>query len=168
MFDRGNSGAAGPLCVEITLQDGRELHGKLIVPVGRTLADTLNGGSAFIEFEPAAGERIFIARAALQSVKAIDVPAAPRLSARFADEGFNPNAILGVRADATPKEVRAAYLSLAKVYHPDRHAASELPFEVREYLAGMARRINAAHDMLATAHQQRADKQEAVFTKAGN
>jgi len=168
VFDRGNSGAAGPLCVEITLQDGRELHGKLIVPVGRTLAETLNGGSAFVEFEPVAGERMFIARAALQSVKAVDIPAAPRLSAGNSDEGFNPRAILGVGADATPKQVREAYLTLAKIYHPDRHAASDLPVEVREYLAAMARRINAAHDALEATHQRRGAKQEAVFTKAGS
>jgi len=168
VFDRGNSGPSGPLCVEITLQDGRELNGKLIVSAGRTLADALNGNSAFIEFEPVAGERYFIARSALQSVRALDMPSVPRLSAGSVDETFNPSAILGVDADATPKELHDAFLRLAKIYHPDRHAAQDLPTEVHEYLAAMARRINAAHDALKVAQQRRADKQEAVFTKASN
>lgn len=166
MFNRGNSGASGPLSVEITLQDGRELHGKLIMPPGRTLTEMLNGGSAFVEFEPTAGERMFIARSALQSVKPIDMPAAPRLPTGSPDEGFNPRAILGIGADATRQEIRDAYLRLAKIYHPDRYAAADLPAEVSEYLAAMVRRINAAHDALESTQQRRAEKQEPVFTKA--
>src|SRR5437867_456671 len=44
--------------VDITLQDGRELQGKLVVPMGRSLTTALNGGSAFVEFELPAGERM--------------------------------------------------------------------------------------------------------------
>ena len=63
--------------------------------------------------------------------------------------------------------MREAYLKLAKVYHPDRYAAAELPAEVREYLSAMARRVNAAYDAWQAAHKRQAAKQEPVFTKAG-
>jgi curved DNA-binding protein CbpA len=64
--------------------------------------------------------------------------------------------------------VREAYLKLAKLYHPDRYATADLPKEVRDYLAVMVRRINAAHDTVQTRLQKKADKQEPIFTKAGH
>jgi hypothetical protein len=154
MFDRGHSRTEGPLRVEITLQDGRELNGTLVVPIGRSLSEVLNGASAFLEFEPTAGERVFIARSCVQSVKPIDLPPAPSLTVGSTDAAFNPCAILGVDAGASREQVRDAYLSLAKAYHPDRYATAELPPEVQKYLAAKARRINAAHDALEAAHQQ--------------
>ena len=56
MFDR-NKTSEGPISVEITLGDGRELKGKLTLPPGRTLTELLNGSAAFIDFEPFGGER---------------------------------------------------------------------------------------------------------------
>lgn len=169
MFDRGSRDrAAGPVSVEITLEDGQELEGKLVVPPGRTLPEVLNSASVFIEFEPIRGERMFIAKSALHAVKPMNVPASPSLNTGAADAGvFDPSAILGVKADASREEVREAYLKLAKVYHPDRYAAAELPAEVREYLSAMARRVNAAYDAWQAAHKRQAAKQEPVFTKAG-
>jgi hypothetical protein len=154
MFDRGKSRAEGPLRVEIALRDGREIRGTLVVPVGRSLTEALNGASAFLEFEPSTGERVFIARSCVQSVKPIDLPPNPTLTVGSTDAGFNPCAILGVDAGASREEVRDAYLSLAKAYHPDRYATAELPPEVRDYLAAMARRINAANDALEAAAQK--------------
>ena len=40
-------------------------------------------------------------------------------------------------------------------YHPDRYAQADLPNEVREYLAAMARKINAAFAALETADKAR-------------
>jgi curved DNA-binding protein CbpA len=39
--------------------------------------------------------------------------------------------ILGVRADASQAEIRAAYLKLAKQWHPDRNAGNETEAERR-------------------------------------
>ena len=67
MFDR-SSRPDGPLAVQITLADGRELNGTFIVPPGRTLPEVLNGPMGFIEFEPAGAPRTFIAKSCLQAV----------------------------------------------------------------------------------------------------
>ncbi len=73
----------------------------------------------------------------------------------------------GVSPAASREEVRQAYFALAKTYHPDRYAATELPCEVRDYLAAMARRINAAHAALEVPEKRRVQRQEPVFTTAG-
>ena len=96
------------------------------------------------------------------------VPKAPNLGARLSDpDGFNPHVVLGLTAGASREEVRQAYFTLAKAYHPDRYATAELPEEVRDYLAAMARRINAAHAALDVPERKRAARAEPVFTSPG-
>ena len=169
MFSRGSKGGAeGPVCVEIVLEGGQELQGRLVMPPGRTLPEVLNSASSFIEFQPMSGEHIFIAKSALHSVKPMEVPEVPDLWAGPTEGGsFDPFAVLGVKPGSTREEARDAYLGLAKTYHPDRYAAADLPREVREYLAIMARRVNAAYEALGNAQKRQAAKQEPVFTKAG-
>src|SRR5688572_30190434 len=75
MFDRGSrERTEGPVTVQIVLEGGEELQGKLLVPPGRALSDVLNSTAPFVEFEPAEGERMYIAKSALQSVKPTNVP----------------------------------------------------------------------------------------------
>ena len=62
--------------VEITLADGTVAKGKLLAPIGKTVADALNGGGGFVEFEPYGGERSYLAKAQLASVKLVGVPKA--------------------------------------------------------------------------------------------
>ena len=166
MFDRSrNDRAEGPVTVEITLEDGRELQGQFIITPGRTLTEVLNGTSSFMEFEPFGGQRTFVAKAALHAIKPLNVSAVPNLAAGLKDAGvFDPFAVLGLKPDATADEVRHAYLGLAKIYHPDRYAAADLPGEVRDYLAAMARRINAAHDAVQGSVKTKAARQDAIFT----
>jgi hypothetical protein len=167
MFDRGSrERTEGPVTVQIVLEGGEELQGKLLVPPGRALSDVLNSTAPFVEFEPAEGERMYIAKSALQSVKPTNVPAKPDLWAGSAEPGsFDPLAVLGLKTGATREEARDAYVRMAKIYHPDRYAAVELPPEVRDYLAAMVRRVNAAYQTLENAQRKQAAKQEAVFTR---
>src|SRR3954469_21465561 len=67
---------------------------------------------------------------------------------------MDPHALLGVRTDATPEEITAAYRKLAKEWHPDLGGAD----------AGRTMAlINAAYDLLRSegwqqgAHQQSAN-----------
>jgi hypothetical protein len=165
MFERNKVGnEPSAVAVEIELTDGTTIRGKVVVPIGKSLAEALNGSSAFIEFEPYGDERIFLAKSQLTLVKPTAVPRAPNLSARIADTGgFDPYAVLGLGSGAGREEIRAAYVRLAKAYHPDRYAAAELPPEVCEYLAIMARRINAAHTALDTTLRRAAAAAEPAF-----
>jgi DnaJ domain len=168
MFDRRKSDRAeGAGCAEVTLANGRELKGKFNLPPGRTLAETLNGGSNFMEFEPFGGDLVLIAKSAVQAVKPINVPSAPNLSAGVREtDAFDPYAILRINRDAGAEDVRKAFLDLAKTYHPDKYTTVDLPTEVRAYLSAMARRVNAAHDAVQETLKARAARQAPVFTKA--
>jgi hypothetical protein len=171
MFERNridNVPEANAVPVEIAMTDGAVVKGKLFVAVGKTAADILNGGSAFIEFEPYGGERSYLAKALLASVRLVGMPKPPSLAARLRDvEGFDPYAVLGVAAGCDREEMRRAYLVLAKCYHPDRYATAELPEEVRTYLADMARRINAAYQALDVPERKQATRAAPIFTHAG-
>jgi len=171
MFERNrvdNLPEPSAVPVEIALADGAIVRGKLLVPAGKTIADALNGGGGFIEFAPYAGERCFLAKAQLASVKPVGVPSVPNLGARLSDAGgFDPHAVLELAAGASREEARQAYFRLAKDYHPDRYATVELPKEVRDYLAAMARRINAAHAALEAPAKRQAVREEPIFTSSG-
>ena len=169
MFERNRvDSISDGVPVEIALADGDTIKGKLMVPPGKAVADALNGTGAFIEFEPYGGERTFLGKAHLASIRPVGVPRGVNLQARLADANeFDPHRILGLSVGATRDEIRAAYFSLAKAYHPDRYATAELPTEVRDYLAAMARRINAAHAALEAPQKRQAARAEPVFTTAG-
>jgi hypothetical protein len=171
MFERNridNVPEASAVPVEVTLTDGSLCKGKLFVSMGKTVADMLNSTGLFVEFEPYGGERSFLAKAQLANVKPIGIPKAPRLDPRARDlDGFDPYAVLGIAAGASREDIHRAYVGLAKTYHPDRYAAAELPEEVREYLAIMARRINAANAALEVPAHKRAARQEPIFATSG-
>jgi hypothetical protein len=171
MFERNridNLPETSAVPVEIGFTDGTAAKGKLLVPVGKSVADALNGASNFVEFEPYGGEKSYVAKAQLASVKLVGVPKLPNLEARLVDlDGFDPHRILGLTAAASREEVRGAYFMLAKAYHPDRYATAELPAEVRAYLAAMARRINAAHAALEVPQKKQAARAEPIFTSPG-
>jgi DnaJ-like protein len=170
-------GSDGALCAVITLTDGRELKGKFIVPPSRNLSEVLNGTTSFVEFEPLGEHRIFISKSMVGSVAQIDIapaPSLPNLQQTFTD----PFAVLGIPPDADKDEVHGAYISLAKIYHPDRFDPASLPPEVHNYLSAMARRINAAFDEVKATHERaaqikaahegaKARRAEAVFTSVG-
>ncbi len=168
MFERSRVDNAPDLTampVEATFADGSVVRGKLLVATTKNIGDVLNGGGAFLEFEPYGGERSYIAKAQIASIKMLGVPKLPNLNARLKDyDGFDPYAVLGIKPGATREDIRQAYFALAKTYHPDRYATAELPTEVIEYLFAMARRVNAAHAALSAEQKKQAAKAEAVFT----
>lgn len=140
--------------VELTTQDGETHKGRLLVATGRPVFDVLNGASAFVEFEAYGGERTYIAKSALRSVKAVNVPRSVNLNSRLRDQdGFDPHMVLGVKAAASFEEIKQAWHRLSKLYHPDRYHGMELPEEVKDYLAAMARRVNLAFAALEAPHQ---------------
>ncbi|HEU0160749.1 MAG TPA: DnaJ domain-containing protein [Hyphomicrobiaceae bacterium] len=171
MFERNrvdNAPEISAVPVEITGLDGTLIKGKLLVPVPKSVAEALNGAAAFIEFEPYGGEKRYLAKAQLAAVKPLGVPRLPSLQGRLRQsEEFDPHAVLGVPCGASREEIREAYVTLAKAYHPDRYANVTLPPEVSEYLAAMARRINLAHAALEGPEKRKALRQEPIFTSPG-
>jgi DnaJ domain len=159
MFDRNKNDAGTDqpaIAVEVTFDDARTVKGKLLVPVQKGLTDVLNNANPFVEFEPYGGERQYLLKTSLKVVKPIGVARAVSLQSRLsAADTFDPHAILGVAGAATWDEIKSAYHARAKVYHPDRYSNAELPTEVRDYLASMSRRVNAAFAALEEPYREK-------------
>lgn len=173
MFERNridNAPEASLVPVEIVMADGEHLKGKITVPAGRTLTDAINGAASFIEFEPYGAERRYIAKTQMTSIQLVGVPRASTLGARSRPNDFDPHAILGLAPGATWDEVRQAYVQMTKLYHPDRYANAILPPEVKDYLDGTVRRLNAAYAALETPHKvsriRAAERTAPVYTSA--
>ena len=151
MFERNkvdNSPVQSGIPVEITRDDGSLEKVKLLLSQSGKVIDALNGSIQFLEIETYEGRRMLIAKTTLRDVRVVPIPGAQNLQTRLREGEFDPYRVLGVEAGAGPDAVKAAYHARAKAYHPDRYANAELPQEVRDYLAIMARRINAAYDAL--------------------
>lgn len=143
------------VAVELTTVEGEAAKGKMFIPMGRNIFEVLNGAQTFLEFEPFGGERTYVAKAAIRNVRIMPTPRAPSLTNRLREtDGFDPYSVLGLPTQAPFEDVKAAFHKLSKLYHPDRYAGAELPDEVREYLAQMARRVNAAYTALEAPRQK--------------
>ena len=148
-IDRPQEPERATTAVEVMLEDGETVHGRLHFPASRTLGDELNHASGFLDFEVQDGDRFYLAKRAIHLVRPRMIPRADHLSrAQLKSELFNPWTVLGIAETASKDEIREAYHRLVKQYHPDRFANMELPREVKEYLNAMSRRINAAYSSL--------------------
>ncbi|MGL4397755.1 MAG: J domain-containing protein [Hyphomicrobium sp.] len=172
MFERNkvdNSLQQTTVPAELTLVDDRVVKGQFVIAASRSIYEVLNGDSYFLEFESYEGDRQLIARAALKAVKILSLSSVNGLKNRVRNgETFDPYGVLGVGRDASREDIRSAYHSLSKIYHPDLFASQTLPAEVRDYLAAMARRINAAYNALELPLQQAkiasAEKSRPIYT----
>lgn len=149
---------------EITLTDGTLLKGKFVIQAARSIYEVLNGETKFLEFETYGGEKALIAKSTIAAIKLVNAPAAGGLRARLRDDQeFDPYSVLGLAQGAAWEQVRASYLTLSKTYHPDLYLSVTLPDEVRDYLAAMSRRVNAAYRALEEPQQA---VKRATVTKA--
>lgn len=152
-----------PTSVLITLTSGATLRGSIMVSKTKTMAEELNRGEPFIEFETQDGERMFLARSVIGTVRETNMPKVDALNNKLGEtEKADPYAVLHVDKNASASEVRHAYLQLAKTYHPDRFARVELPMEVLDYLSAMATRINLAYAQLKSGDQMRGRAEDAA------
>jgi hypothetical protein len=133
----------------VTLDDGSILKGRIHVSVTKTLADELNGPSSFLEFHAVNGDKTLLSKIRIATVTSFEAPKADQLVQSLRQvESFNAYEILQIERGAGPEEIKSAYHRLAKTYHPDRFAALELPPEMADYVAAVARRLNLAYGML--------------------
>jgi hypothetical protein len=124
--------------VEISLNDGSTVFGKLFVsPQGR-LSDVLNDDRQFLPFEARDGGMVALAKSA---IKQVTLPVAEVSAYR----GNNPYLILGVHEGATLEELKKAYHHLCMANHPDRIKGLGLTSEFQELATKSMARINSAY-----------------------
>lgn len=172
MFERNrvdNSLQQMTVPAEVTLSDGAMLKGKFVITAARSIYEVLNGETKFLDFETYDGEKSLISKSTIAAIQLVNAPSAGGLRARLRDDqNFDPYAVLGVAPGSSWDTVRAGYLKVSKTYHPDLYSSVALPDEVRDYLAAMSRRINAAYRALEEPHlaarRATAEKAKPVFT----
>ena len=144
------------LPVTLSLNDGRELLGDVIVSVGGTLERTLNNETRFILFGDLARNERMIAKSSIVEVSERQTAKVVKLPTQASVEGADPYELLGIEETATEAEIREAWHARARRYHADKFANVELPPEVAAYTNSMSLRINEAYAML-TAGKKNAD-----------
>ena len=136
--------------VNLHLTGGTKQVASIKLPLSGKLNEAMNNADHFLDVITGDGQLQFIAKHAIQKAEIIDPPTA-RLNQQRRDSDnkyFDPHAILGVTNAASREEMRQAYISLVKAYHPDRFANMDLPAEMKDYAAAMQARINMAYDQL--------------------
>ncbi len=135
--------------VEITLDGGEIVHGRVHHSVTRPIGDELNGAGHFIDFEPFGQGRYWLTKRAVHILKLAGIPRADQIERGMnGPDVLNPYAVLKIQADADKDAIREAYHRMVRLYHPDRFANLELPPEMHDYVNAMARRVNLAYAAL--------------------
>ena len=124
--------------LEIVLEDGTSVHGKVFVPVQTRLTDVLNDDRQFLPVECADGAVVALAKSAIKQVKMSGAEAA-------AYTGSDPYQILGVSEGVSDDELKRAYHQLCFVNHPDRIKGLGLSAEYLELAHLNMARINSAY-----------------------
>ncbi len=137
------------VAVAITLADGRETAGRTPLPPNKGIHKLLDGDDVFIYLQTFDGDGVFVQKVDIRAVKVIQTgrAGAARLITPDA-RSFDPYAVLGLEKGASFSDIRDAYHTMTKAYHPDRYVGVALPSEVKAYMDDMARRVNAAFQAL--------------------
>jgi len=135
--------------VAISLSNGREVSGCVVIARSASLIDAVNGLGKFIEFESCQGEHELLATSAICAMRPIAKSnGCCSTLARPARQELDPHIILGLAKGASRAEIRAAFHSLLMACHPDGHASTELMPQRTDELDARARGANAAYDMV--------------------
>ncbi len=156
--------------VKLELVNGAVLLGTIEKARSKTVIELLNDTDAFLAVDCFDGTRHCIGKASIVACELRDLPKAESLASGLGKaEGYQPFGVLGVAQDADRETLRAAYVALARRYHPDRFNGIELPTEIATYVTEMAKRINVAYqdakDLLGMADRKHAASAPAAWTK---
>jgi len=129
------------ILVEIFLDDGTTLFGKIFVPPKGRVTDLLNDERGFLPFEGRDGNFLALSKAAIRQVS---IPAAEAVY-----QGTNPYLILGVEEGVTQEELKKAYHKLSLVNHPDRIKGLGLGADFQELATHNMARISNAYAQIS-------------------
>ncbi len=151
MFSNGQE--EKPVEVVIKVVDGTQLSGKMVCGLSGSIAATLNNEGNFIELRGVENQVVFVSKNQIGTIEPA-TNAKQGLPKLKVDDVKTSNwtEILDVGFQATPAEVKEAYHTLAKRYHPDMFTI-DMPVEVKEYANAMLSRINLAYDYYKSSKQ---------------
>jgi hypothetical protein len=147
MFERNkvDNRTSMTVAVQIVFVDGSMVTGRAPLSPTKGVHQLLDSADSFLFLELFNGEAAFVPKSEIKALSLITPIRTQTLKIVPQDAtDFDPHRVLGVSPQAEWDEVRQAYHRLTKLYHPDKYASVELPAEVRTYLDGMAKLVNAS------------------------
>ncbi len=128
--------------VEIFLNDGSTLFGKIAVPIQGRLSDVLNDGRSFLPVEMDDGSFHGLSK---KAIRRVTLPSSETAAYR----GDDPYRILGVREGVSQEELKKAYYQRCTRMHPDRVRGLDLGADFEELATQNMVRINSAYAILS-------------------
>ncbi|MGH1405919.1 MAG: hypothetical protein ACRBBJ_05115 [Rhodomicrobiaceae bacterium] len=126
------------MLVELVMDDGSSIKGRIEVPVDGGLACILNGLNQFIELYTYDNEIHYISKDSLRSLRPVQVPEKESLPNKL--KNFlrtDPHQVLGVDKEADSEAISAAYQRQLKNFH-----------EILDYLDTSYKGLNSAYKQL--------------------
>lgn len=161
---------SNPVLLAVTLTDGTELRGTILVPRDRSLRELIIQPETFLDFDCQMNGPMLIAKSTLRSLRAIEPPKADQLDQSLkALEKMDVYGILKVDKSADAETIKAAAREQLKRFPIPLGGTSVLPKEVLDYLTTMRKRVEVARtELLASLEAQaaKAAKQEAMAKTA--
>jgi DnaJ domain len=139
------------ILVNLVFADGKKAMASVKLSISGKLSETLNNAEQYLDVISGTGEAYYILKSQVIKVEIADPPHAKlNQQRRITDKAqFNPWAVLGIENSVSKEVIRAAYVNLVKIYHPDKFANYDLPPEMKDYSAAMLSRINLAYEQLS-------------------
>lgn len=166
MFERNrvDNRAETLVAVEIAMADGSSVAGRAVLAPGKGVHKLFDGEEGFIYLDVFDGEGQFIPKSEIRGLKVLTSMKSQTVALPIPDaRNFDPYRVLGLEKGASFNDIRDSYHRLSKLYHPDNYAAVELPREVKSYIDGMSKNVNAAFHALKYVGQKSAP----IYTRGG-
>lgn len=126
--------------VEVHLDDGSQLLGKLGVAQGERVSDLMNDQRQFLPVETSTGNIVILRKAVIAKVVPLD---------QHMDKGkgkaTDPYEILGIPRNINDEDLNRSYRRLSVENHPDKLQASGLSSDFVEMATSRMIRINDAY-----------------------
>ena len=134
------------IAVTITLANGDTLRGSVPSGASASLSFELNREGLFLNVKDTTGKILFIAKSNIVQVVEGNVEKSVVMPELVV--GKSPYKVLRINEGASPEVIRQAYVTLAKMYHPDHYPAETTAPELSEYIAAMFQQITVAYTAL--------------------
>jgi DnaJ-domain-containing protein 1 len=132
--------------VTITLANGETHRGSVASGASARLEFELNREGVFLNFKDATGQIRFIAKSTI--VEVVEGSEEKKAEMPQMVAGQSAHRVLRIAQDASQDAVRQAYVTLAKLYHPDQYPSETTAPEVLSYVNAMFQQITLAYSAL--------------------
>ena len=141
MFEANRHRSKSRIEVELYLNDGSYLFGRMSVLPDERLSDLMNDDREFLPIENSQGTVLIVRKGYISKVVQLDQHVK-------SDRITDPYEILGVSRKATDEELRQGYLRIAEENHPDKLMAAGVSAEFVRMANSRMARINDAYQRI--------------------